>query len=258
MAMNRTHPTSALATVLTVAGALGLAATPVWLALGVAAQTSKDSAPQSPLPPTPPADRSLPPGKQPDGPGAGPPRKPVVPQQRSDGARALDKLPQTAEEKRRQLSDLYAQLAAAESEDAATKLAASIERLWRHSGSDTASLLISRAAKVAAEKRTELAEKLLDRAVTIAPDYTEGFSQRAFFHYSQNNMTAALGDLRRVLALDPNHFKAMEGIVQIWRDTGNKKGAYEVLKQLLDVHPYAAGAKQAYEELKREVEGRGI
>lgn len=184
--------------------------------------------------------------------------RPVLPKERSDGARALEKLPQTAEEKRLQLANLYAQLATAEDEKASAKIAGNIERLWRHSGSDTVNLLISRAAKVATEKRTELAETLLDRAVTLAPDYTEGFSQRALFYFSQNNLTAALGDLRRVLALDPNHFKALEGLVQIWRDTGNKKGAYEVLRQLLDVHPFAPGAQQAYDELKRDVEGRGI
>jgi len=184
--------------------------------------------------------------------------RPVLPKARSDGARALDQLPQTAEEKRRQLSNLYAQLATAEDEKAAAKFAANIEKLWRLSGSDTVNLLIKRAAKVTGEKRNDLAEQLLDRAVTLAPDYTEGFSQRAFFFYSQNNLTAALGDLRRVLALDPNHFKALEGLVQVWRDTGNKKAAFEVLKRLLEVHPYAPGAQQAYDELKVEVEGRGI
>lgn len=183
--------------------------------------------------------------------------KGILPEAKSDGARSIDKVPQTAEQKKRRLADLYAQLSAADSEENAAKLAGEIERLWRISGSDTVNLLISRAAKVAAEKRPELAEELLDRAVALAPDYTEGFSQRALFHFSQNNPTAAVGDLRRVLALDPNHFKAMEGLIQIWRES-NKKGAYEVAKQLMDVHPFAAGARQAYEELKRDVEGRGI
>jgi tetratricopeptide (TPR) repeat protein len=205
--------------------------------------------------PAPPGDPGKPVPLPPQG---SAPQKPIVPQQRSDGATALEKLPQTAEEKRRQLNDLYAQLAAAENEEQAKQLSTRIERIWRLSGSDTVNLLISRAIKVASEKRTDLANKLLDSAVELAPDYTEGFSQRAFFHYSQSNMLAAVGDLRRVLALDPNHYKAMEGLVQVWRDTGNKKGAYEVLKQLLDVNPFAAGAKQAYDELKREVEGRGI
>lgn len=193
---------------------------------------------------------------QPQGPGQ--PRKPVLPQARSDGARAVDKLPQTAEEKSRALGDFYAQLATAENEEAAKKITAQIERLWRHSGSDTANLLVSRALKAAGEKRLELAEKLFDHAVTLAPDYTEAFTQRAFYHYTQSNMHAAVGDLRRVLALDPNHFKAMEGLAQIWSASGNKKGAYQVTRQLLDVHPFAAGAKQSFEELKREVEGQGI
>lgn len=181
-----------------------------------------------------------------------------LPQQKSDGARPLEKVPHTAEQKRRQLADLYAQLAAADGIETAKPLAAQIERMWRLSGSDTVNLLISRAAKVVGEKRTDLAGKLLDRAVSLAPDYTEVFSQRAFYHYSQGNTEAAVGDLRRVLALDPSHYKAMEGLVQIWRETGNLRGAYEVSKQLLDAHPFADGAKTRHEELKRDVEGRGI
>lgn len=243
-----------------VAGLVGVAVAGVpqsVLTTRAAAQGTSDPYPHQPRSAVPPAERTIPP----NAPRLAPPpgaARPFVPQARSDGARALEKLPQTADEKRRALSDLYAQLAAAGSEEEAGKLAENIERLWRLSGSDTVNLLISRAAKVTAEKRVDLAEKLLDQAVALAPDYTESFSQRAFFHFSQSNTTAALGDLRRVLALDPNHFKAMEGLVQIWRETGNKKSAYEVLKQLLDVHPFAAGAKQAYDELKREVEGRGI
>ena len=229
------------------------------LGLPATAQGTKEpvqpSAPKAePAPPASPDAAPLP-GQPPS---TGQQRKPVLPQARSDGARALEKLPQTAEEKSRSLGDLYAQLATAEDEEAAKKITGQIERLWRHSGSDTANLLVSRALKAAGDKRLELAEKLFDHAVTLAPDYTEAFTQRAFFHFTQSNMQAAVGDLRRVLALDPNHFKALEGLAQIWGTTGNKKGAYEVTKQLLDVHPFAAGAKQSFEELKREVEGQGI
>ncbi len=168
------------------------------------------------------------------------------------------KPPQTAAEKARQLADLYALLATAESEEAAAKYASAIQRLWAFSGSDTTNLLLERAGAAIKQKRFELAEKLLDYAVTLSPDYTEAFSQRAYFHFSQNNFDAAVGDLRRVIALDPNHFKALEGLAQIWRETGNKKGALGVLKQLLEVHPFASGAKTAVEELEREVEGQGI
>lgn len=168
------------------------------------------------------------------------------------------RLPQTAEEKSKALSDLYAQLQAAEDEAAAKKISDQIERIWAISGSDTVNLLIQRATKAAAEKKVELAQKLLDSAIELAPDYPEAFTQRAFFFFTQNNYEAAAGDLRRVLALDANHYKALEGLAQIWRETGNKKGAFRVIQQLIEVHPFAPGAKQVYEELKKEVDGQGI
>lgn len=167
-------------------------------------------------------------------------------------------LPQTAEEKAKALSDLYALLQTAEDEAAAKKVAEQIERLWSHSGSDTVNLLIQRSTKAIRDKKKELAQTLLDSAVELAPDYPEVFNQRAFLHFTENNYEAAVGDLRRVLALDPNHYKALEGLAQIWRETGNKKGAYKVMQQLLEVHPHAAGAKQIHDELKKEVDGQGI
>lgn len=170
----------------------------------------------------------------------------------------LNRPPQTAAEKARRLADLYAQLATAEDEEAAKKYASAIERLWTQSGSDTVNLLIERAQQAQKKKDMELAKKLLDHVVALAPDYPEAFNQRAYFHFTQNNYEAAVGDLRRVLALDPNHYKALEGLVQIWREVGNKKAAYGVLKQLMDVHPFAAGVKAMYEELKREADGQGI
>ena len=171
---------------------------------------------------------------------------------------ALANAPRTADEKAKLLADLYAQLATAEDEATAKKFADQIERLWHHSGSDTVDLLMERSAIAQRKNQPELAEKLLNRVVALAPDYAEGFNQRAYFHFVRNNFDAAVGDLRRVLALDPSHYKALEGLAQIWRDTGNKKGALGVVKQLIDVHPFAAGAKSTYDELKREVEGQGI
>ncbi len=207
----------------------------------------QDAEPTSP----PAAEDNAPPTQPPLG---GP--KPFLPKARPDGARTLDRAPQTAAEKSAKLSDLYAQLATAESAEKAKTFTDQIERLWRISGSDTINLLIGRATKAVKGKQEELAEKLFDSAVALAPDYPEIFNQRAYFHFTQNNYRAAVGDLRRVLALDPNHYKALEGLAQIWKETDNKKGAYEVMKRLLEVHPFANGAKKSFEELEREVLGQ--
>jgi tetratricopeptide (TPR) repeat protein len=167
-------------------------------------------------------------------------------------------LPKTPAEREKMLSDLYALLATAENENSAKAVAEAIERVWQHSGSATIDLLMQRAMQAIAEEKLDLAIKLLNHVVTLAPDFTEGWNRRAYAYFVKNDVEHALGDLRRALALDPNHFKALEGLAQIMREIGEKKAALKAYRQLLSVHPYWPGAQQAIEELERDVNGQGI
>ncbi len=167
-------------------------------------------------------------------------------------------LPKTAAERDKTLGDLYALLATAEDENAAKAIAEGIERVWVHSGSPTVDLLLGRAMKAVAEKKIDQALKLLDNVVEQAPDFTEGWSRRAYVYFQRNQVAQALGDLRRALALDPNHFKSLDGLAQVLREIGQKKAALQVFRQLYEVHPHWPGATRAIEELSREVEGQGI
>jgi tetratricopeptide (TPR) repeat protein len=180
----------------------------------------------------------------------GPPKPPA--------ARPGSALPKTPVEREKTLSDLYALLATADDEESAKAIADAIERVWVHSGSATIDLLMERSIKAMNEKKVDLALKLLDNVVELAPDFTEGWNRRAYVHFVQNDIERALGDLRRTLALDPHHFKALDGLAQILREIGQKKAALKAFKELLEVHPYWSGAKQAIEELEREVDGQGI
>lgn len=167
-------------------------------------------------------------------------------------------LPKTPAEREKTLADLYALLATADDEESAKAISDAIERVWLHSGSATIDLLMERSIKAMSDKNVDLALKLLDHVVELAPDFTEGWNRRAYVHFVHNDVERALGDLRRTLALDPNHFKALDGLGQILREIGQKKGALKAFKQLLEVHPYWSGAKQAVDELEREVDGQGI
>jgi len=206
------------------------------------------------------AQTQLPQPKQP--PQQSQPPQAVPPQSKQPPAPApADKrstLPKTPAEREKMLSDLYALLATADEEDSAKAVAEAIERIWLHSGSATVDLLMERSLKAVAEKKLELARKLLDHVVALAPDFTEAWNRRAYVFFVQNDVTQALGDLRRALALDPNHFKALDGLGQILREIGQKKAALRAFRQLLEVHPYWSGARQAVEELERDVDGQGI
>jgi tetratricopeptide (TPR) repeat protein len=156
------------------------------------------------------------------------------------------------------LAELYAHLAKASDAEQATPIAKTIEGLWLHSGSETVGLLMRRALKAVEEQRMDLALKLLDAVVELGPDYAEGWSRRAYVHYLKNDYTSAVGDLRRTLALEPNHYKALEGLGRILRESGQKKSALKVYQQLLRIYPYMPGAKEAVDELSVEVEGQDI
>ena len=167
-------------------------------------------------------------------------------------------LPTTPAERDTVLSALYERLAASDDETAAKSVAASIERVWVHSGSPTVDLLFGRAMQAVSDKDYNRALRFLDDVVEQAPDFTEGWSRRAFVHFQLGNVRLAVGDLRRAVALDPSHFKALDGLAQVLRDIGEKRAALQVLRRLSQVHPYWAGAERAVEELSREVEGQGI
>lgn len=156
------------------------------------------------------------------------------------------------------LAELYAHLAKAPDSVSAEPIAKTIETLWTYTSSPTIGLLMNRAQKALAERRPELALKLLDAVVGLAPDYAEGWSRRAYLYYQQNDVEHAVGDLRRTLALDPNHYKALEGLARILSESGQKKSALGAYRQLLRINPHLPGAKEAADELTVEVEGRGI
>lgn len=104
----------------------------------------------------------------------------------------------------------------------------------------------------------DLATELLTALTDIEPRYTAGWSQLATVYFLRENYTDAMHRLRRVLALDPRHYKAIEGLGIILRETGNKKAALEVTRRALAVYPHLKSAQQAADELSRIVEGQGI
>ncbi len=166
--------------------------------------------------------------------------------------------PRSAAERDQALANLYAHLATASDEAQAKTIAASIEALWATPGSDTVSYLMQRAHGAVRAKNYDLALQLYDAIVALAPDYAEAWNQRASAHYEKKDYDRAMGDVRRTLALDPNHFRALDGLFHILHETGRKKEALTVGRQLLDVNPFHQGAKQLVDELAREIEGRGI
>lgn len=181
----------------------------------------------------------------------------LQPEARAEEPKSAETVPEP-EQRAQVLEELYSRLATAPDEETGAEIATAIEQLWQHSGSPTADLLMARAAAATESERRDLAMKLLNAAVELQPDYAEAWNRRAYLFYLDGNYNRALGDIRRVLALEPQHFKAIEGLANILHHLDEKKAALEAYESLLKVHPTAPGARKAADDLREQVEGRGI
>jgi tetratricopeptide (TPR) repeat protein len=188
--------------------------------------------------------------------GSGTPGTPGASGTAKPGGLANQPLPNTAGERTKLLQNLYAYLATAEDEKQAQPIAQAIERLWLYSGSDTITVLMDRSAKAIGEKNLDLALKFLDAVVDLAPDFAEGWSRRAYVHHLRNDVERMVGDLRRCIALEPNHYRAMEFLGLVLRETGQKKAALKAFERLLEINPNAQGVPDVVKELSRDVDGQ--
>ena len=169
-----------------------------------------------------------------------------------------DGVPKNAVKRAEVRDNLYALLATAADKKQSQKVLAALSNLYLTSGSPTIDLLLKRGIKSINSKKLDGSLKFLDAVIDLAPDYAEGWNRRAYVYYQKNQFQRAAGDLRRVLALDPSHFRALEGLGSILREIGDDKGALKVFEKLVEVHPFWKGTDSVYKELKQKVEGRGI
>jgi tetratricopeptide (TPR) repeat protein len=156
------------------------------------------------------------------------------------------------------LDDLFTRLAAAKDESEANGIANLIERRWSRSGSDTADLLMSRAGDAIKANDHALAIELLDRVVTLKPEWAEGWNKRATAFFMMDDPVSSIADIRQVLTREPRHFGAWAGLGHIYMSGGDKKHALEAYRKALAIHPYLAKLKEIVERLTPEIDGRDI
>lgn len=162
------------------------------------------------------------------------------------------------ETKAEALQRLYGQLAAAPDAVTSQGIVQEIEGVWSQTASPTAMVLLNRALVAANEKNFDLSLQFLDTVTELYPDWSEGFNRRAYLYVVKLDYGRAIGDLRRVLALDPGNFRALEGLVQVLRTMGQDKAALDVVRTLVKAHPFSPGAQETLKQLKEAVDGRGI
>jgi tetratricopeptide (TPR) repeat protein len=160
--------------------------------------------------------------------------------------------------RRKVLDELFERLAKAEDAAEAKGVTGAIERVWMHSGSDTADLLMGRAMQALQGKDYALSQDLLGAIVEIEPHWAEAWNKRATVRYLAEDPMGAMQDIAHVLALEPRHFGALSGMGFILQSGGFDQRALQAFRKALEINPRHEDMRRLVDKLILEVEGQGI
>ena len=156
------------------------------------------------------------------------------------------------------LESLLGDLAVAPDAETAKPIEQAILREFLATESPTIELLMSRVAVTIQEKKYNTALALLDNIIELDPSYAEGWNKRATVNYLLDDYVAALRDVERALALQPNHFGAVYGLGLLMREFGARDLALDAFERALSINPFLENAQKAVENLEPEIKGVDI
>lgn len=134
---------------------------------------------------------------------------------------------------------LFQQLASAKSEQEGRQIESDI---WQYWFNQSPTPEIRRDLDKGMERRRiydlEGAEQYFDDIVNDAPQYAEGYNQRAFARFLREDLDGALTDLEKTLELVPEHFGALSGMYHVLRLQNRPKAAFKALQDAVTLHPW--------------------
>lgn len=136
------------------------------------------------------------------------------------------------------LDALFVQLAAAPDEESAQLLEEEIWQVWTRHDDPAVQDLMDRALQYLRFGEPAAALPVLDQLVALAPDYAEGWNQRATAYFLLGEDERALFDIAEALVREPRHFGALAGRGLIRLRQGRTALAYQNIVTAMKIHPY--------------------
>lgn len=82
------------------------------------------------------------------------------------------------------------------------------------------------------------AVEVFDELVLYAPDFAEGWNQRAFAYFRMAEYEKSLADIASTLEREPRHFGALSGKFRILMTQGRGRLAQETLREAVAINPW--------------------
>ena len=120
---------------------------------------------------------------------------------------------------------------------------------WSQSGSDSMDLLLQRGRDAMEAEDFQAAIEHLTALTDHAPDFAEGYHQRATAYFHADLYGPSLADLKRTLTLVPRHFGAWSGLGTIMMEMGHEKLALRAYRRAHELNPHRPDFERAVNDL---------
>ncbi len=149
-------------------------------------------------------------------------------------AQACPELPPRAQERHALLDDLAMSPDITSGQRAASKL----WEFWMTAPDEKAQFMLDDGMSRRSQFALVDAEIILDALTTYCPNYAEGWNQRAFVRFLQEDFEGALEDIEITLTLEPDHFGALSGKALALLRLGKRGLAKLAVVRAIQVHPW--------------------
>lgn len=136
------------------------------------------------------------------------------------------------------LAALLAEVRVAPNERAGRLVTNQMWALWAKAPNETAQEVLDSGMRRRSSYDFLGAIAEFDRLIAYCPEYAEGYNQRGFVRFIQQDYAAALEDLDRTLALSPNHVAALAGKALTLMGLGRHAEGQQVLRVALAINPW--------------------
>jgi len=132
----------------------------------------------------------------------------------------------------------------------------SLWSLWFHAAGGDAFRRAQSADRAVQQQKFSDALYILNRTTAEYPRFAEGWNRRAILFWEMGKYEQSLADCKKVVALNPNHFGAWQGMGLCQLQLGQIEAAIRSLRAALKINPYARGLRETLrrcEELLRKL-----
>lgn len=161
------------------------------------------------------------------------------------------------EASRSAIDGLLESLRKAPSEAASAVIEGKLRQAWANAAGPSAAILLGRGMRNLGNEQEGEALDDFDAALTLEPNFTEGFARRATARLAAGDIRGALVDIQETLKREPRHFGALKVLSNLAEKRGDYEGALSAWEKVLEIAPRTPGAAERLIELRQKIDGEG-